>query len=167
MANEAKVDRLKNYVEMITKKHGGIDAQIETLKKQPRPAAVESTLELLPSGPSPVEMAQTGLEQIQLNRAPSAPQAYALEAIINEDLRPAVYVRDGTFTMTHPLWTRLSTDPAIKQRIEQAIPSIGRLELPGSDYPYGGTGFVVGDGLIMTNRHVAELFATQGSATSA
>ena len=25
--------------------------------------------------------------------------------------------------------------------------------------PYGGTGFVVGDGLLMTNRHVAELFA--------
>jgi len=159
MANETKVDRLKNYVEMITKKHGGIDAQIETLRKQPRPEATESPLESMAAGPSPVEMAQTGLEQMQLNRAPSPPEFFALEAIINEDLRPAVYVRDGTFTMTHPLWTRLSQDAAIKARIEQAIPSIGRLELPGSQYPYGGTGFVVGEGLIMTNRHVAELFA--------
>ncbi len=32
--------------------------------------------------------------------------------------------------------------------------------MPGNDkYPYGGTGFVVGDGLLMTNRHVAEIFA--------
>ena len=159
MANEAKVDRLKNYVEMITRKQGGIEAQIETLKKQPRTPAASGPLESLSVGPSPVEMAQTGLEQIQRDRTPSAPEVSALEAIINEDLRPAVYVRDGTFTMTHPLWTRLSQDAAIKQRIEQAIPSIGRIELPGSDYPYGGTGFVVGDGLIMTNRHVAELFA--------
>jgi endonuclease G len=160
MANEQKVDRLKSYVEMITRKHGGIEAQIETLKKQPRTEAAESPLESLPSGPSKVEKAQTGLEQIQLNRTPSAPEISALEAIINEDLRPAVYVQDGTFTMTHPLWTRLSQDAAIKRRIEQAIPSIGRIELPDSGYPYGGTGFVVGDGLIMTNRHVAELFAS-------
>ena len=160
MANEQKADRLKNYVEMITKKHGGIEAQIETLKKQPRPEATEGPLESLPVGPSKVEKAQAGLEQIQLERTPSAPQASALEAIINEDLRPAVYVQGGTFTMTHPLWTRLSQDAAIKARIEQAIPSIGRIELPGSGYPYGGTGFVVGDGLIMTNRHVAELFAS-------
>ena len=27
--------------------------------------------------------------------------------------------------------------------------------------PYGGTGFVVGEGLLMTNRHVAEMF-TEG-----
>jgi endonuclease G len=160
MANEANVDRLKSYVEMITRKHGGIEAQIETLKQQPRPEAAVGPLESLTVGPSKVEKAQAGLEQIQLDRTPSMPQASALEAIINEDLRPAVYVRDGTFTMTHPLWTRLSQDAAIKQRIEQAIPSIGRIELPGSQYPYGGTGFVVGEGLIMTNRHVAELFAS-------
>jgi hypothetical protein len=73
MANEAKVDRLKNYVEMITKKHGGIEAQIETLKQQPRTPAPQGPLESMSIGPSPVEMAQTGLEQIQLNRTPSPP----------------------------------------------------------------------------------------------
>ena len=42
-----------------------------------------------------------------------------------------------------------------------AIPAVGRIELPGqSNIPYGGTGFVVGPGLLMTNRHVAEIFAT-------
>lgn len=40
------------------------------------------------------------------------------------------------------------------------LPSIGRIELPGrTEIPYGGTGFVVGAGLIMTNRHVAGIFA--------
>lgn len=33
------------------------------------------------------------------------------------------------------------------------------MELKGSRYPYGGTAFVVGEGLLMTNRHVAEIFA--------
>ena len=88
------------------------------------------------------------------------PSSSGLEAIINEELRPAVDVIDGTFSITHPLWTQLSQDAAIKRRIEEAIPSIGRIELPDNRrYPYGGTGFVVGDGLIMTNRHVAEIFA--------
>ena len=44
--------------------------------------------------------------------------------------------------------------------IRKAIPAVGRIELPGHpSIPYGGTGFVVGRDLLMTNRHVAELFA--------
>jgi endonuclease G len=161
MATEGEVQRLRNYVQLITKKHGGIEAQIETLRKQPRPASTttEGPFETLPAGPSLVERAQSSLEEFELNRTPSDADLSGLEAIINEDLRPAVYVRDGTFTVTHPLWTRLSLDAAIKRRIEAVIPSIGRIELPGYQIPYGGTGFVVGDGLIMTNRHVAEIFA--------
>lgn len=38
---------------------------------------------------------------------------------------------------------------------------MGRVELPGNPgVPYGGTCFVVGDGLLMTNRHVAQLFGS-------
>ena len=84
-----------------------------------------------------------------------------MEAIINAELRPASLIINGTFTITHELWSRLSSDPAIRARIEKVIPSVGRIELPHNPkYPYGGTGFVVGQNLIMTNRHVAEIFAS-------
>ena len=55
-------------------------------------------------------------------------------------------------------------DP-ILARITSAIPSVGRLDFPKNPrMPYGGTAFVVGPGLLMTNRHVAELF-TMGVGT--
>jgi endonuclease G, mitochondrial len=112
-------------------------------------------------GRDPVALARRGMESLSLDRTPSHEEIAGLEAIINAELRPAIDVVDGTFTVTHPLWTRLSDDLTLKARIEGVIPCVGRIELPGHPkYPYGGTGFVVGDGLIMTNRHVAGIFAT-------
>ena len=95
------------------------------------------------------------------NRAPLAPiEQFALEAIIIPDKRPAIDVRENaTFTIQHPLWRHLGEGTALSN-IRQAIPAVGRIELPGHpSIPYGGTGFVVGRDLLMTNRHVAELFA--------
>jgi endonuclease G len=83
----------------------------------------------------------------------------ALEAIIDEDLRPAIDIVDGDFTSEHPLWTELTTNAAMHGRLRTCIPSIGRIELPDQSLPYGGTGVVVGTNLVMTNRHVAEIFA--------
>jgi endonuclease G len=89
----------------------------------------------------------------------------ATEAIIIPDRRPAFDVLRGTFAANHRLWTHLDTDAAVKKRIEFAIPLIGRIELPGQvRIPYGGTGFLVGQGLLMTNRHVAAIFA-RGTGT--
>lgn len=92
----------------------------------------------------------------------------SIEALIIPELRPAIDIIDGKFSSTHQLWRHLSSDDRIRGRIEAAIPSVGRVELPGNRrYPYGGTGFVVGDGLLMTNRHVAEIFAAGfGAANS-
>ena len=59
------------------------------------------------------------------------------------------------------MWLKLKENANIREKLKKAIPSIGRIELPGNpSYPYGGTGFVVGEGLVMTNRHVAGIFAS-------
>jgi len=85
-------------------------------------------------------------------------ERFALEAIIIPDKRPAVNIVNGDYEVTHPLWLQLNGDAA-KAKIKPALPSIGRIELPGHpSYPYGGTGFVVGNGRLLTNRHVAEIF---------
>jgi len=88
-------------------------------------------------------------------------QRNAAEAIIYPELRPAIYVVNDSYEkVTHRLWTKLSTDAGIKARLENAIRSVGRIELPDGPLPYAGTGFVVGTGKVMTNRHVAEIFAS-------
>jgi endonuclease G, mitochondrial len=164
------VASLRDYVERITRKHGGIEGILERREiREPvleEPAILESMAESAPPSapaaapPATRDTARRGLERLALNQQPSGDEIAAVEAIIDADLRPAVDVVDGTFQITHPLWTQLSEDAAIRQRIEGAIPSVGRIELPGHPrLPYGGTGFVVGDGLLMTNRHVAEIFA--------
>ena len=115
------------------------------------------------SGPVPERLVATVAQTIEKigNRAPLAPiEQFALEAIIIPDKRPAIDVRENaTFTIQHLLWRHLSEGTALSN-IRQAIPAVGRIELPGHpSIPYGGTGFVVGRDLLMTNRHVAELFA--------
>jgi phospholipase C len=61
-------------------------------------------------------------------------------------------------------WESLNR-PDIKTRLGALFPCIGRVELPNSPLvPYAGTAFIVGNGRLMTNRHVAQLFA-QGLGT--
>lgn len=104
---------------------------------------------------------RSAVEKLVMNEELTPPEQFALEAIIIPDKRPAIDVIGGDYTVAHPDWTHFVTDAGIRARLKTAIASIGRIELPGHPLiPYGGTGFVVGDGLLMTNRHVAEIFTT-------
>ena len=146
-------ERLKSYLELISGKQG-LESVLESTS--PPSSNFESVAESQESA-----AARSGLESVLKGRDPTPDEEASLEALIIPKLRPAIDIVDGKFNVTHNLWTHLSSDAAIRGRIEAVIPSIGRIELPGnSQYPYGGTGFVVGDGLLMTNRHVASIFAT-------
>ncbi len=153
-------ERLKKYLDMISRREGGIEGVMHKLEAKRRPG--EESLEgMQPTRSRARKKPPTAALESAARGKDIPPEDRAqLEAIIFEDIRPAIIVADGTFTVDHPLWTRLSQDAATKARIEAAIPLVGRIELPGNArIPYGGTGFIVGPGLIMTNRHVAELFA--------
>jgi endonuclease G len=111
------------------------------------------------------EAAQEGVKQILRGKLPTPDQTAGIEAIILPKIRPVLDVVDGDFQTDHPLWDKLNNEQPIRDRLQRAIPAIGRIELPGhQDYPYGGTGFVVGKNLVMTNRHVAAIF-TAGVGT--
>lgn len=100
------------------------------------------------------------LHKISRGEALNVEEQFYTEAIIIPDRRPAIDVLAGTYTVRHADWQHFNED-ATRRRLEAVMPSIGRIELPGHpSAPYGGTAFVVGPGLLMTNRHVAELFAS-------
>jgi hypothetical protein len=86
-------------------------------------------------------------------------EMFGLEAIVLPRNRPVVFVRGESYDDFDGPWVSLNDD-VIKKRIASLLPLIGRVEVPSSPIlPYAGTGFVVGQGLIATNRHVAQLFA--------
>jgi endonuclease G len=110
------------------------------------------------------ESAKGAAEKVLANREQELTDSeqFALEAIIIPGERPVVdIVNNGEFTVNAPLFASFSSDPAQRAKIQTALGSIGRIEVIGfPGLPYGGTGFVVAKNLLMTNRHVAELFSS-------
>lgn len=81
------------------------------------------------------------------------------EAIVLEVGRPVLLVRNDTFEAPESgVWrTRLA---AARSKIESVIPSVGRVEIRNHpDRDWAGTGWMVGDDVVVTNRHVAMEFA--------
>jgi endonuclease G len=105
--------------------------------------------------------AESGLQKLVEDRheqiTPS--EMFGLEAIILPRNRPAVFVRGNSYDNLSDPWLSLNGDD-VRKRIAALLPLVGRVEVPTSPIlAYAGTGFVVGKGLIATNRHVAQLFS--------
>lgn len=52
-----------------------------------------------------------------------------------------------------------------KPLLDVAIPAVGRIDLTGSQYEWVGTGWLVSDAVLVTNRHVAALFVERKGET--
>lgn len=153
----SKQEQVARYIERVARNNkAGLEALVRTAQTEGLESAGESPLHA---------QAAEGVRAVEQGRLPTPDQIAGLEAVILPKIRPVLDVIDGDFATDHPLWLKLNTDESIRARLIRAIPSIGRIELPGNpSYPYGGTGFVVGDRLVMTNRHVAGIF-TSGTGT--
>lgn len=80
------------------------------------------------------------------------------EAIVERFGRPSLLVRNGTFEIpSSDIW-KARLFPT-KSRMERAIRSVGRLELVNHSYSWVGTAWIIAEGIAVTNRHVADLFA--------
>ncbi|TCR60560.1 DNA/RNA non-specific endonuclease [Bosea sp. BK604] len=161
MINDLRADRISAYLRDIAGEDGvdalRVDEQaLEALKRANR--AQESVGGMERARPSASAMTvNAALESVASGTPLNREFARGLEAIIIPGKRPVMPLARGTFTATHEKWLHLN-NPAVRDMLVKASRSIGRIEVPGSKYPYGGTGFVVAPGLIMTNRHVAEIF---------
>lgn len=137
----------------------------------------EGGLELLADDESQLEQLAPGIEKLARNKKEAGLARAAVrmlaqneeltrehriahEAIIMPQLRPVIDIVNDTYETPEGQWKHLG-QATIRSMIETAIPSVGRIELPDDPrYTYIGTGFVVGEGLLMTNRHVAEIFCS-------
>jgi len=134
---------------------------LESLESLSGASAVEGVRERTRDAGEHAELVERTLDKIASNASLDPQENFALEAIIIPDQRPVLDVLSGNLFITdHPLWQSLLAGSE-HDSLVAALPSVGRVELPGHpSLPYGGTGFVVGSGILMTNRHVAEIFTT-------
>jgi endonuclease G len=87
------------------------------------------------------------------------------EAIILEKVRPVLFIKDGVFE-TAALPEIEKPLKKVRAAFVKPIGAVGRIELSDHDtYEWCGTGWRVDDDLIVTNRHVALLFAQRQGTT--
>jgi hypothetical protein len=107
---------------------------------------------------------QRALEKIRTegpNAQLSQEEADGLEAIILPVARPALLIQNGSFARPLPPWEALTN---ARSSIERAARSVGRVEVSGHpSLSWVGTAWLVGPDVVMTNRHVAEVFSQRGS----
>ena len=167
------LEQLRGYVARVTRSDGGLEGLVERarmIKEIYVSEGTEAPAVAMPTGSGLkasasgelAAAAKSAVEKLaQGNRALSRIEIFATEAIIIPVKRPAFEIVNGDFIADHEDWRDLTGDADIHGHLLKAIPAVGRIELPGQTrIPYGGTGFVVGRGLLMTNRHVAEVFAS-------
>lgn len=104
------------------------------------------------SSPSQCASARSALEHVFANHELVDAERRDLEAIVLLDVRPVFDSLDGTFVAHHKLWLHLNESPQ-HEAIVQALPSVATLNLNKNGVRYVGTGFLVGNDLLITNRH--------------
>lgn len=90
-----------------------------------------------------------------------------LEVVVRTDgSRPSFMVQNGEANLTtSPMgaWKgRMTENP---EALRAAIACVGRINDPGSTQGFQGTGILIGEDLILTNRHVLQAVATQDAAS--
>ena len=171
MAND-KLKRLRKMLEQVDVGSISSRTEGETLENAFGGGEGSDQLEAVSAGSlaeHEMAFAQETLDLFVEGREIDSEQQFALEAIILQFKRPVVDILKNQMNPSQLTgeWKSLATSAHEKMVIENASMSIGRIEVPNNlQLPYAGTGFVVGPNLLMTNRHVASIFALGLGATN-
>ena len=89
-------------------------------------------------------------------------EEFGMEAIVLLEGRPAILIQQGDFLQPPSEWSHLTDERA---DVRDVIARVGRVEVDGHlDLDWIGTGFLVGESTLMTNRHVAVEFSRRDGA---
>jgi endonuclease G len=89
------------------------------------------------------------------NKAEAMPH---VEAVVVPFMRPVLFIKNGKIEIPESLELK-ERILKFKPVIEQPLSSVGRIELKNHQIRNLGTGWIVSENVIVTNRHVAEFFA--------
>lgn len=154
MTAEEKQQRLKRYSQLITQ--NGQEGAFESLGAGP--GQIAEWLDAADATEQERETASSALRKLSADQALTPREMASMEAIVLPTGRPVIAIANGRYPDPPAPWAKLGEEP-YRRRLQSAFPAIGRVEIPDHpSIPYAGTGFLVGRGLMMTNRHVAELF---------
>ena len=138
--SQEKLARLRNFNSMVLNSD---------------PALAEETADLRP--------ASAGLEAMESPHA--AEENIGLESIVLRRTRPVLAIRDNDTKLDFidkadsEIWLARLTKA--KPFLDSAIRSVGRIDLQGARLDWVGTGWLVADNILVTNRHVAREFAAR------
>jgi endonuclease G, mitochondrial len=140
---------------------GKLEEALESIGGAPNLEERLSKVKVLDKTDEEVSLAANAVRKTERGEELSPREEDALEAIVLPAERPVVDVVNDSFGDVEAPFAALGTNAQFRENLETAIKSVGRIGLPSRpDIPFAGTGFVVGDGVLMTNRHVAALFAS-------
>jgi endonuclease G len=92
-------------------------------------------------------------------------RAVSLESISLRRTRPVLAIKENIAQLVFideddsAIWRERLTNAA--QALDPAIRAVGRINLTGSDLEWVGTGWLVAENVLVTNRHVARTFAAR------
>ncbi len=133
----------KSVLEDLRIETGGLEATMPTLDKE--------KLELLIGG----------------NESAVSPGAFSdLEAIILTTGRPSLLVQDGKWETVRAAEIKRRLEAA-RATLEASIARVGRVEIVGGSAEYVGTGWMIDEDVMVTNRHVARDFAARRGSSFA
>ncbi len=90
---------------------------------------------------------------------PTDQPSSSMEAVILDFLRPCLLVKNNSFSLPDSDIWKSRLEP-YRKLIERRLPSVGRIEFKFHPrFKWGGTGWLIAENIIITNRHVASLFA--------
>ncbi len=152
-----------------------MDAQHALADQDFKAELIDRLPELLAHVPSGFEGLEGGLptallidEVDRIAEGTGSSGSDGLEAIILQFGRPVLLIQDSTFA---PAPTGLPLSEVVAGRLadartglEQAIPSVGRIDVRNHRNEWVGTGWLVKPDVVVTNRHVAEEFAARSPA---
>lgn len=109
-----------------------------------------------------VSATRSAIESVAEGRESAVPPH--LEAIIRRTGRPVLFIQDGRIEEPQLQFWQQRLAPA-RDALETVIPSVGRIELRGHPrYTWVGTGWHIAPRVIVTNRHVADVFGRQSGS---
>ena len=106
---------------------------------------------------------RAGLEAMEVVRSPD--ESIGLESIVLRRTRPVLAIRDNDLVMNFvdqadsEIWQARLTKA--KPLLDSAIRAVGRIDLQGARLDWVGTGWLVAENILVTNRHVAREFAAR------